>query len=82
MRKEDIAVMLRIDSIVWNELVSLLDTHPEESLHAPTSPKWTSQDVYAHMARWINHSNTLIEIYCAGQALPSLETTPEEMNLL
>jgi hypothetical protein len=36
MKKEDVEVMLRIDSIVWNELVSVLAAHPEESLHAPT----------------------------------------------
>jgi hypothetical protein len=80
LKKEDVEVMLRIDSIVWNELVSVLAAHPEESLHAPTSPKWTSRDVYVHMARWINYSNKLIESYCAGQTLPSLEATPEEMN--
>jgi hypothetical protein len=80
MKKEDVEVMIRIDSIVWNELVSVLAAHPEESLHDPASLKWTSRDVYAHMARWINYSNKLIEAYCAGQTLPSLEATPEEMN--
>jgi hypothetical protein len=80
MKKEDVEVMLRIDSVVWNELVSVLAAHPEESLHAPTSPRWTSRDVYAHMARWLNHSNRLIEAYCDGQTLPLPEATPEEMN--
>jgi len=81
MKKEDVEVLLRFDAIVWKELVSVLEAHPEESLHAPTSPRWTSRDVYAHMARWLNHSNKLIQAYCAGQALPELEGTPEERNI-
>jgi hypothetical protein len=72
--------MLRMDRIGWDALTSLLDAHPDESLHGPASPRWTSRDVYAHLARWLDHSNTCIEAYCAGSELPSLEATPEEMN--
>jgi hypothetical protein len=72
--------MLRIDRIGWDALVSLLDAHPGESLHDPASPKWTSRDVYAHFARWFNHSNTCIEAFCAGAEPPSLEGTPEDIN--
>jgi hypothetical protein len=32
------------------------------------------------MARWLNHSNRLIEAYCDGQTLLLPEATPEEMN--
>jgi hypothetical protein len=80
MKKEDVEIMQRIDSIVWNELVSLLTAHPEESLHAPTSPKWKSRDVFAHMARWLNYSNNLIEDYCATGALPDSGAFIEELN--
>jgi hypothetical protein len=75
-----IQAMLSIDRIGWDALVSLLDAYPEKSLHDPASPRWTSRDVYAHFARWLNHSNACIEAYCAGNELPSLEGTPEEMN--
>lgn len=72
--------MLCTDHIVWNALVCLLEKHPEESLHAPASPRWTSRDVYAHFARWFNHSNACIEAYCSGKEQPQLSGTPEEMN--
>jgi len=81
MNAEEVKAMLCIDRIVWDALVSLLEAHPEESLHDPASPRWTSRDVYAHFARWLNHSNTCIEAYCAGKKLPSLEGAPEEMNI-
>ena len=80
MNTEQVKVMLRIDCIVWDALVSILDAHPEESLHDPASPRWTSRDVYAHLARWLNYSSACIEAYCVGKKQPSLEGTPEEMN--
>ncbi len=80
MNTDRVQAMLRIDRIGWDALVSLLDAHPGESLHDPASPRWTSRDVYAHFARWFNHSNACIEACCAGSELPSLEGSPEEMN--
>jgi hypothetical protein len=74
--------MLRMDRIGWDALVSLLDAHPGESLHDPASPRWTSRDVYAHFARWLDRSNAHIKAYCAGKKLPELPTAPEEMNPL
>ena len=80
MNTEEVQVMLCIDRIVWDKLVSVLDAHPEESLYDPASPRWTSRDVYAHITRWLNHSNELIETYCTGKKTPSLEGTAEEIN--
>lgn len=80
MNEEKFRVMLCIDQVVWEKLASVLDAHPGESLHDPTSPRWTSRDVYAHMARWLNHSNACIEAYCAGGEPPKLEAAPDEMN--
>jgi len=80
MNTEEVQVMLCIDRIIWDKLVSVLDAHPEESLHDPASPRWTSRDVYAHITRWLNHSNEVIEAYCSGKKLPSLEGTAEEIN--
>jgi hypothetical protein len=80
MNPEHIRAMLCIDHIVWNALVCLLEKHPEESLHGPASPRWTSRDVYAHLARWLNHNNACIEAYCAGTELPQHLKAPEEMN--
>jgi hypothetical protein len=80
MNTEHIKAMLCIDHIVWNALVCLLEKHPEESLHDPASPRWTSRDVYAHFARWLEHSNACITAYGAGKAPPELPGTVEEMN--
>ena len=80
MNAEEVKAMLCIDHIVWNALVCLLEKHPDESLHDRSSPPWTSRDVYAHFARWLNHNNACIEAYCAGRELPGLEASPEERN--
>jgi len=58
--------MLSRDRAEWNLLVAILDAHPDEVLHKPESPPWTSRDIYAHLARWLNHSNKDMETYCAG----------------
>ena len=80
MNAEQVNAILRIDHIVWNALVCLLEKHPEKNLHNAASPPWTSRDVYAHFARWLNYSNACIAAYCAGRKEPPLEATPEEMN--
>ena len=80
MNTEQVKTLLAIDLIVWNELACLLEKHPDENLHDSSSPPWTSRDVYAHFARWLNHSNVCIESYSAGRELPQLEASPLEMN--
>ncbi len=80
MNAEDVKTMLTIDLIVWNELACLLEKHPDKNLHGKGSPPWTSRDVYAHLARWLNHNNACIEAYCAGRKQPELEASPEAMN--
>jgi hypothetical protein len=80
MNATEVQATLCIDHIVWNALVCLLEKHPAENLHGAGSPPWTSRDVYAHLARWLDHSNACIETYCTGQELPRLPAAPEEMN--
>jgi len=80
MNTEEVKAMLCIDHIVWNALACLLEKHPDVSLHEPGSLPWTSRDVYAHFARWLNHSNACIDAYCARRPQPPLEASPEEMN--
>ena len=80
MNAEEVKAMLCIDHIVWNALVCLLEKHPRENLHESGSQPWTSRDVYAHFARWLNHSNACIEASCAGKELPIHPFSPEEMN--
>jgi hypothetical protein len=81
MNTEEIKTMLTIDHIVWNALVCLLEKHPSGNLHEPGgSYPWTSRDIYAHFARWLDRSNAHIEAYCAGKKLPELPAAPEKMN--
>jgi hypothetical protein len=77
---EAVAAMLREDRDQWQELVALLEANPEGSLHAPGSPSWTSRDIYAHLARWIEHSAAALEARRAGRTHPPLEGTDDEIN--
>ncbi len=80
MDAEAVAAMLREDRAEWEALVAVLEVRPEESLHDAGSPPWTSRDVYAHLARWIEHSTAALEARLAGRALPPLEGTDDEIN--
>ena len=80
MNAEQVKALLTTDLMVWDELAWLLEKHPSENLHGPSSPPWNSRDVYAHFARWLNHSSACIEAYCAGKEQPQLPAAPEAMN--
>jgi len=75
-----VAAMLRDDRAQWEALVAVLEAHPEESLHETGSPPWTSRDVYAHLARWIERSTAHLQARHAGRTLPPLEGTDDEIN--
>jgi hypothetical protein len=80
MDAEAVAAMLREDRAEWDALVAVLEAHPDESLHGAGSPAWTSRDVYAHLARWMEHSTADLEARLAGRSLPQLEGTDDEIN--
>ncbi len=80
MDAEAVAAMLREDRAQWEALTAVLDAHPEGSLHDPTSPQWTSRDVYAHLARWIERSTSELEARLEGGTLQPLEGTDDEIN--
>jgi hypothetical protein len=80
LNREQVKEMLKKDRLEWESLTRVLDAHPEESLHDPKTPLWISRDVYAHLARWNEHSNKNIKAYCAGRSVTSLEGTDEEIN--
>ena len=65
--RNQVEQMLSKDDAEWNLLAAILDAHPQEILHSPPSPPWTSRDVYAHLARWLDHSNEDLVAYCAGR---------------
>lgn len=72
--------MLREDRAEWEALVAVLEAHPEVSLHDSGSPSWTSRDVYAHLARWMDHSTARLEARLVGRTLPPLEGTDDDIN--
>jgi hypothetical protein len=76
----DIAAMLRQDREEWIALTALLDARPDESLHDPENPDWTSRDVYAHFARWIGYSTDHLEAQLAGRDLPRPQGSDDEIN--
>lgn len=73
--------MLREDRDEWAALCALLDAHPDGPLHDPESPEWTARDVYAHLARWINHSTDAFDSWLANRTIPkTLEGSDDEIN--
>jgi hypothetical protein len=84
MDADAIAAMLAEDRAEWEALAAVLDAHPEGALHDPESPDWTSRDVYAHLARWIEHSTNALESWVATRTLPppsdAMKGNDDEIN--
>jgi hypothetical protein len=70
MDGEAVQSMLQQDREEWAALCAALDARPDGPLHDPESPEWTARDVYAHLARWINHSTDAFESWVTARALP------------
>ena len=80
MDRTEISAMLDLDRVKWDALVVTLVAHPDESLHDPASPTWTSRDVYAHLARWMEVSTDHLASELAGRAHERIEGTDDEIN--
>lgn len=80
MDAEAVAAMLREDRAEWEALVVVLEAHPEGPLHDRESPDWNSRDVYAHLARWIEHSTAHLRAHLEGRPFPNLKGTDDEIN--
>jgi hypothetical protein len=74
-----VSKMLREDRAEWDALVALLDAHPSRALHGGASV-WASRDVYAHLARWIEHSTADLRARLEDLTLPPLPGTDDEIN--
>ncbi|MGB2696202.1 MAG: maleylpyruvate isomerase N-terminal domain-containing protein [Dehalococcoidia bacterium] len=72
--------MLEEDRAEWEALTAVLDAHSDVPLHDPKSPSWASRDVYAHFARWTEHSIGQLGAHLEGRKLPKLEGTDDEIN--
>jgi hypothetical protein len=80
MDEERIAQVLSEDRGEWDLLVAILDSHPDDILHSPESPPWVSRDVYAHLARWLDYSNSDMEAYCTGRLVSAPIDDIEGLN--
>jgi hypothetical protein len=79
MDAEGIANMLREDRAEWAALVALLDVRPDQALHQDAWA-WASRDVYAHLARWMEHSTADLEARLEELTRPPLQGSDDEIN--
>jgi hypothetical protein len=75
-----LADMLARDHAEWRALTAILDGRPDSSMHNAVDPAWNARDVYAHLARWINHSTDDLEGTLAGKGVPRPTGTDDEIN--
>ena len=68
--------MIAEDREEWGQLVTMLDAHPEGTLHDPESLEWTARDVYTHQARLMQSTTTLLATL-AGVAVPAADAFDE-----
>ena len=80
MDRTELSAMLDHDRAEWDALAAALEAHPDDSLHDPASPPWTSRDVYTHLARWMEVSTSHLESELAGRAHERMEGTDDEIN--
>jgi hypothetical protein len=81
MDADAIAAMFAEDRREWSALCAALDAHPDGALHDPESPSWTARDVYAHLARWIDHSTSDLEAALTRRGkIQVLEGSDDEIN--
>ena len=81
MDEAAVTQMIARDRVEWDRLTAVLDAHPGDVLHKAGAP-WTSRDIYAHLARWLVHSNADMEAHRAGLPIspPSDAADAEAIN--
>ena len=55
-----VAQIVAEDREDWKKLVARLDAHSKGPVHDAESPEWTARDVFTHLARVIQSTNTLL----------------------
>ena len=79
---ERVRSILGEDHRDWQKLVAILDAHPDEPLHDPESPDWTSRDVYTHLTHMMEWTARAIETAAANKPRmqPQSGMTEDEWN--
>lgn len=68
------------DAAGWQRLSGYLDATPEGRVHGDDADPWSSADVYAHLARWLDHASDLLEAQRDGTPKPEDDGTTDEIN--
>jgi len=71
---------LERDRAAWVAFVAALDARPDEALHDPESPDWTSREVFGHFARWTEHEVATFEAARDGRPAPSIDEADDVVN--
>ncbi len=79
MDQDAIQLMLSHDKSEWSNLTAFLDQHQNEPLHK-NGPAWNSRDIYSHLARWLDHSNSDMERYPSSVIASFAPEEIEAMN--
>jgi hypothetical protein len=82
MEAVKVSQLILEDRRQWQLLVAVLDAHSDKPLHGNPATPWKSQDVYAHLARWLERSNGHMIAYIHGHNLSTTNDNPEELNSL
>lgn len=82
MKENDIIAILQEDQKEWDTLTAILDARPEGVIQGAGATAWNSRDVYAHLARWLNHSSSHIEnVLNSKPQLDINDSQIDEINL-
>ena len=79
MDQDAVQLMIAQDRKEWVLLADLLDSHVDQPLHK-SGPPWNSRDVYAHLARWLEHSNADMEAYPSLSIVSFTPAQVEDLN--
>jgi hypothetical protein len=81
MNAADISVILLEDQKEWEALSAVLDARLKGVVHGIGSTSWNARDVYAHVARWLEYSNSNLENALTGKPLSNIQESQfDEIN--
>jgi hypothetical protein len=72
--------LLDKDAAGWQRITAYLEANLEGRVHGDDADPWTSADLYAHLARWLDHTSDLLEAQRDGTPKPQEDGTIDEIN--
>ena len=81
MNSAEISAILLEDQKEWEALCAVLDVRPTGVVHGIGPTSWNARDVYAHVARWLEYSNSNLENALTGIPLSNIQESQfDEIN--